>query len=112
VHVSLSEIPTRGPAAELTTLVAILAIASGLYVGTRKRSATSKEEQKSDRDRILDEIDDLERARKARDIGPRTFERVRRQLIDDLARTFAREAKAVAPLKTKKKKARSARTED
>lgn len=94
VHVSLLEIPTRGPAAEVTTLLAVLALATGIYLGTRKRTAQTKEEQKSDRDRILDEIDELERARRIGDVGPKTYERVRRELVDDLARTFAREAGA------------------
>ncbi|CAN5714702.1 hypothetical protein BH09MYX1_BH09MYX1_17500 [soil metagenome] len=100
VHVVLSEIPTRGPAALLTTIVALLAIATGLYVGTRKRAATTKEQRTSDRDRILDELEELERARKAGDIGPKTYERARRALIEDIAQTFAREA-AAAPKKKK-----------
>ncbi len=97
VKVSLTDIPTRGPAAKATTLVALLALATGIYLGTRRRTTSdsdAKKEKRSARERLLAELDELERARRARDVGPKTYERTRRQIIDDIARTFAMEARA------------------
>lgn len=94
LHVSITDLPTRGPAAAMSTLLALAALATGLYVGTRKRSAATGE-SRSDRDRLLDELTELERARRAGDVGPKTYERARRDIIDDIARTFASEKKAM-----------------
>jgi hypothetical protein len=38
---------------------------------------------------LLDELEDLERSRLSGDVGPKTYERMRRELLDALARTLS-----------------------
>ena len=53
--------------------------------GRRDASGASKEH----RARLLADLEELERARAAGDIGPKTYERARRELVDAIARTLA-----------------------
>ena len=55
-------------------------------LGTRKPGLR---DLKSERQRLLGELEELERARQRSEIGPKTYERARRELLDAIARTFA-----------------------
>jgi hypothetical protein len=97
LHISLRDLPTPGPARLIVTgisgAVALGAIAWGVHVrrsGGERKGGNRKEE----RARILEELAELERARKTGDVGPKTYERARRELIDALARTFVKADKA------------------
>jgi hypothetical protein len=60
-------------------------------IGTRK---PSRRDRRNERARLLAELEDLERARLAGDVGPKTYESARRTLLDGIAKTFADDAPA------------------
>jgi hypothetical protein len=92
LKISLRDLPTAGPARVIATGIA----GAGMFIGlvyaasaTRKRSAKEMRAlAKAERLRLLSELEGLERGRKAGDVGPKTYERARRQLLDSLARTL------------------------
>ncbi len=92
LHLELRDIPTPGPARFLATLLAGLGVISGLgYAFSARKSGTAKEgatRGKEHRERLLSDLEELERARAAGDIGPKTYERARRDLIDAIARSL------------------------
>jgi len=90
LHIALHGLPTPGPTRLVATLLAALGLASGIYIAMQKRDKDSaKTNAKRDRARILDEIDQLEVAHAAGDVGPKTYERARRELVDELASLLA-----------------------
>jgi hypothetical protein len=90
VHVSLSGLPTPGPTRLFATALAVLGLASGIYLATKRgRRGSTKAAVRRDRERILDELDQLELARERGDVGPKTYERARRELVDELAALLA-----------------------
>jgi len=94
VSVVIRGLPTEGPGKLIATALAAGGLLVGLVLGTKKPSTRDR---KNERSRILAELEDLERARLAGDVGPKTYEKARRELLDDLARTFADEAAASPP---------------
>jgi hypothetical protein len=89
--VGIHDLPTPGPGRLLATLLAACGVASGLALalsGRRGRSVGG--EAKTTRATLLEELAELERARESGDVGPKTYERVRRELIDALARTLVK----------------------
>jgi hypothetical protein len=91
LHVELRDIPTPGPARTIATLLASFAVLGGLgyaFVG-RKKEASTPTQGKALRSRLLADLEELERARASGDIGPKTYERARRELVDALARSLA-----------------------
>jgi hypothetical protein len=101
VEVVIRGLPTEGPAKIIATLISCIGLGFGLVLGTRK---PSKADKKAERQRLLEEIEELERAKATGDVGPKTYERARRELLDAVARTFD-EPIAAAPAPTKKKRA-------
>ncbi len=99
VTVVIKGLPTEGPGKVIATLLAGGVLVFGLVLGTRKPSAGGR---KLERARLLAEIEELERARRADDVGPKTYEKARRELLDALTRTFADEA-ASRPARRSKK---------
>lgn len=91
IKIALNGLPTPGPSRLVATLLAAVALVAGIYVATQRkgRPGASKAAAKRDRERILDEIDDLELARERGDVGPKTYERARRELVDELAAVLA-----------------------
>lgn len=103
VKITLAGIPQTGLPKTLmwaasggTFLLLAFAITLGVQAGSRRKKTA---ELKSYRDVLLADIEELERARLAGDIGPKTYERARRELTSELARTFAGtgDKKAAAP---------------
>jgi hypothetical protein len=90
VSVVIRGLPTEGPARLVATLLSAGGLLLGLVFGTKK---PSPRDWRGERTRLLDELVELERARKAEEVGPKTYERARRELLDAIARTFA-DAKA------------------
>lgn len=86
ITVVLSGLPTEGSGKLLATLLAFGAVVVGLVLGTRKPIAR---DPKAERERLLLDLEELEKGHASGDIGPKTYERARRELMDDLARTFA-----------------------
>jgi hypothetical protein len=101
VSVTLRGLPTEGPGKLVATLLAAGGIAAGLVLGTRRPDPRNR---KAERQRLLTALASLEQAHRDGTVGPKTYERGRRDLLDDLARTFAGEADAPAidpPRKTR-----------
>ncbi len=70
--------------------VSLLSVAYGVgFLATRKRDDRSKAETEAQRARLLEELGDLEDAKERGDVGPKTYERERRELIDAIAATFS-----------------------
>ena len=86
VSVVIRGLPTEGPGKLIATALAAGGLLFGLVLGAQKPSSRDR---KSERARILAEIEELERAHLAGDVGPKTYEKARRELLDELARTFA-----------------------
>jgi hypothetical protein len=99
VEVVIKGLPTEGPGKIVATLVSGAGLIFGLVLGSKK---PDKNDKKTERQKLLAEIEELERAKLAGDVGPKTYERARRELLDALARTFAEEAPATAAAPKKK----------
>jgi hypothetical protein len=70
-------------------------------LGTKKPTPRDRQ---SERERLLAEIEDLEREHLAGNVGPKTYEKARRELLDALARTFVDET---APRPSPRRRARA-----
>lgn len=92
VRVRLDGLPVQGPARWVVTLLASLIAASGLYAALRRRGRSRSRDVVADADLkraehlLLDELVQVERAFEAGELGPRTRDQARRQLLDALAR--------------------------
>jgi hypothetical protein len=86
IHVALSELPTPGPARVIATSIAGIGILVGaLAVRSRRAKTTTKR----DRARLLQLLEELEDAHARGDVGPKSYARARRELIDELALLLA-----------------------
>jgi hypothetical protein len=87
---TLGGIPTPGPARWIAVALALGAAAFGLSSAFQKRSGKNEPSRTSDgvlaREVLLAELATLERAKKAQQIGPRTYEAARRALLDAMTR--------------------------
>jgi hypothetical protein len=89
LQISLRDIPTPGPARIVATSIAAIGVLFGLVITTRRRNAfRDRGAAKRERQRLLEELEDLERAHLANEVGPKTYERARRELVDAIARTL------------------------
>lgn len=89
ISVSLRDIPTAGPARFIATGLAAIGVVFGLVLTSRRRpKREDKTGAKRERQRLLGDLEDLERARLAGDVGPKTYARARREIIDAIARTL------------------------
>ncbi len=88
VHIDLTDLPTPGPTRWVATGLAFLFVAAGL-TAVRKHAAPDKSAGKRDRTRVLHALEELEDAHARGDVGPKTYERARRELIDELAASLA-----------------------
>jgi hypothetical protein len=91
--VTIKGLPTEGPGKILATMLAFGGIVMGLVLGSRK---APPRDTKRERAQLLAALEGLELGHRDGSIGPKTYERARRELIDDLARTFAAEPKPSA----------------
>jgi hypothetical protein len=87
ISIGLHGLPTPGPGRKIATALAALAVAAGLFFALARRGAPTDGEGQQP---ILDELLALEQARARGDVGPHTYEKARRQLIDALALVLAR----------------------
>jgi hypothetical protein len=107
VTVAVRGLPTTGPGRWIATFLAFGGLAYGVVLGAKK---PAKGDRKKERGRLLDDLEALERTHAAGDVGPKTYERARRDLIDEIAHTFddgAAKTASKAPAKSspaKKKK--------
>ena len=100
VHVTLRDLPTAGPGRFIATGLASVGVLAGLAFIFGRRAGSNvrmgKGARKLERARLLEEIEDLERAFRTGEIGPKTYDRARRELIDLLATTLVDPAAATA----------------
>lgn len=90
VRIELRDLPTPGPARKIATVIAGLGVLAGFaYAFSSRSPAKPKAPGKERRAALLADLEELERSHQAGDIGPKTYERARRQLIDEIARTLA-----------------------
>ncbi|MCL2776913.1 MAG: hypothetical protein FWD73_02840 [Polyangiaceae bacterium] len=85
VAIALTGLPTDGPGRSIATVLAAGGVALGILLGTRRSSPRDSKAQTA---RLLEEMEDLEKAYAKGDVGPKTYELARRKLVDDIARTI------------------------
>jgi hypothetical protein len=91
IEVKLSNVPTKpwGRYGAAGIALGLAALGLSFVVQKRKPSVDEQREERDEliaaRNRVLVEIDALETAHEAGEVGPKTYERVRRELVDALA---------------------------
>jgi hypothetical protein len=98
IRVTIKGLPTEGPGKIIAAMLALGGLATGLAFGVRK---PAPRDTKRERQRLLAVLESLEAAHRDGSVGPKTYERARRELIDELARTFAAEAPRSNPARKK-----------
>ena len=101
LKLTIKGLPTEGPGKFIATLLALSGLVVGVVLGARK---APPRDTKRERQQLLTALEGLEMGHRDGTLGPKTYERARRELIDDLARTFAAEPKLA---KTPRKRAAS-----
>jgi hypothetical protein len=97
VSLGIHDLPTAGPGRMFASLLAACGVVVGLvFAFGGRRPGRGPGEDRNSRKALLEELAGLERAREAGDVGPKTYERARRELIDALARTLTRKEDAPA----------------
>ncbi len=89
IVIELSGLPVIGPGRWIATLVALCVALLGLVAALLKKRETDDEKvEQRDRARstLLDEMKLLERAHREGEIGPRTYEQTKREILMALAR--------------------------
>lgn len=104
ISVGISGLPTTGPGRWIASLLAFGGLAYGVVLGSKK---PSRGDPKKERERLLADLEALERAHASGDVGPKTYERARRELVDEIARTLDHGSPAAKPSAKKKKRAAS-----
>lgn len=100
VTVAIGGLPTTGPGRWIASLLAFSGLAYGVVLGSQR---PKQSDRKKERERLLADLEALERAHASGDIGPKTYERARRELVDEIARTIS-DAPASNKAKPAKKK--------
>jgi hypothetical protein len=88
LSIGIHDLPSAGPGRTVAALLAACGVALGLLLGLGKAQRRLPD-AKTARSAVLEELLSLEQARASGEVGPKTYERVRRQLIDTLARSLA-----------------------
>lgn len=92
MRISLENLPGPGPGRWIALGLAALAVAGGIVtaLNQRKKGSEARAEIERDaaraRERLVDELRALEKAREAGEVGPQTYEQVRKMLVDALGR--------------------------
>ncbi len=92
LSVGIHGLPAIGPGRLLATGLTITGVLIGLVLAfsqPKKAAARRSPTGNAASSRLLDDLADLERARRTGDVGPTTYEKVRREIVDALARTLA-----------------------
>jgi hypothetical protein len=92
LSIGIHDLPTPGPGRLVASILAACGVALGLIIAGSGRKRGRKLHDlnlKLSRDVLLEELAGLERARASGEVGPRTYERTRRDLLVSLARAIA-----------------------
>lgn len=88
LHIGIHGLPTPGPGRLVATAIAACGVAAGLAFAFSRRMRRRPDARVGSA--LLRELGDLERARISGEVGPKTYEKVRREIVDMLARTLAK----------------------
>jgi hypothetical protein len=89
-RITLHDLPTPGPGRLIATTVASFAVGMGLFLAfLRQKRSSGDTGPEHARSSLLEELARLEDAHEVGDVGVRTYERARRELIDALAFSLA-----------------------
>jgi hypothetical protein len=107
LSIGLHDLPTSGPGKLVATTLAAASLLIGIVLGSSNRGRAKGDGPgaKGIRASLLAELAELERARESGDVGPKTYERARRELMYDLARTLRKSETSPAPNARKKAEA-------
>jgi hypothetical protein len=96
VSVGIHDLPTPGPGRLIATVLAAVSVAFGLSLVARSRRprGSGAGDEGSEREAILADLAELEQARTSGEVGPQTYERARKEIIEALARTLLRQRSA------------------
>jgi hypothetical protein len=86
--IGIHGLPVVGPERWVATLLSACGVAAGLALAFSRRSPDPARGTRAGH-ALLDELEQLERARLAGEVGPKTYERMRHELVDALARTLS-----------------------
>ncbi len=86
LSVMIGGLPTEGPGKLIATFLAMVGITMGVVLGMRR---PARRDPATERTRLLGELEALERAKRAGEVGPKTYEAAYRELFDALTRSFA-----------------------
>ncbi len=84
--IEIRDLPTVGPARWIVSAFSLLAVLGAILVAFVVAAPRPGGASKEDRERLLADLADLERAHRAGEIGPKSYARARRELIEELAR--------------------------
>jgi len=87
LSLGIHDLPTPGPGKYVASAIAAIGVALGLALALSRRGAR-RIDATAGQAAILQDLAELERAKAAGDVGPKTYERAHRELIDALARTL------------------------
>ncbi len=95
MKVVIGNLPTKGQGPKVAAGLTAVGVLAGLALafGQRRPWKGKRELDKLERSQLLEELEELEDMHKTGEIGPKTYERARRELIDLLARTLSKEAR-------------------
>ena len=91
LSIGIHDLPSPGPGRFVASFLAAIAVIVGLVVafGRGLAQAKARPVDQTARTAVLEELAELERGRRSGEIGPKTYERAYRELIDALARVLA-----------------------
>jgi hypothetical protein len=93
LSIGIHDLPTPGPGRFVATALASCAVGFGLLIagsGRKQRGRSRLRDDKVTREALLEELAGLERAHTSGQVGPRTYERARRELLEALAYTISK----------------------
>ncbi len=99
LHVTIRGLPTEGPGKVIAAVIALAGVVMGLVLGGRSPPAR---DTRRERRQLLRALEGLEIGRREGTVGPKTYDRARRELIDHLARCFAADSVKSASLPRRK----------
>jgi hypothetical protein len=86
----IHDLPTPGPGRVLATVIALCSVVAGIVLAATGRQRPRQPSRTKDvRKALLEDLRELELAREGGEVGPKTYERARREIIVALARVIA-----------------------
>jgi hypothetical protein len=89
LRIGIHGLPTPGPERQVALAIAACTVAAGIAFAFVRRSRDLRADPVPVRAALLEDLAALERARSASQVGPKTYEKVRMEIIDAIAHTLA-----------------------